>query len=113
MYEEREKQLHMESVKKPERGISNPFSPPKKQSEEDIARALAESIEELDIVMRLKQALLDYLGIYDYFVEESSSAMCMLLGQLELSIAQRKQMLVDEPQYNNNSEKVRKDSHDR
>lgn len=92
MDEKREKQLHMESATKPQRDIGKPFSAPK-QSEEDIARAFAESTEELDIVMRLKQAIIDYMGIYDYLADYDANAMCLLLGQLELSIVQRKQIL--------------------
>lgn len=70
--------------------------PLKKPTKEFLEGSIIESKRELDIVEKLKKATLDYMGIYDCFVEESTDSLCLSLGRLEFSIVQRKQMLADE-----------------
>lgn len=68
----------------------------KRQTKESLEESIGDSKHELDIVLRLKQAIIDYAGIYDYTAEENTSGLCLLLGQLEFSIVQRKQMLIED-----------------
>ena len=71
-------------------------TPLKKPTKEFLEGSIIESKRELDIIEKLKKATLDYMGIYDYMIEESTNSFCLMLGQLEFSIAQRKQILIDD-----------------
>jgi len=71
----------------------------KKPTKKSIEESISENERELAIIKDLRDAIKNYLLIddyTDYSLEDAMPAFCLILGRLEMSIARRKQMLIEE-----------------
>ena len=67
---------------------------PKKPSKEIITESIETTVQEMDTIETLKNALSNYLlldDIYEY--EDNTNGLAYLLGRLEMSLIKRKQAL--------------------
>lgn len=62
-------------------------------SKESIHREILEMTKELDIVMNLKKALFRYIQIYDIDIDELENTIYLLIGKLEVSALERKEVI--------------------
>ena len=70
-----------------------------KPTKESIEESIRENNQELFIIKELRDALKKYLLIddyTDYSIEDALPTFCLILGRLEMSIARREQMLIEE-----------------
>ena len=68
-------------------------TPLKKSTRKSLEEAINAATKELGVVKSLKRALINYLLIDDYIIEDdNSTGFCLILGRVELSIHRRIQM---------------------